>query len=109
MTPLGKKSAASFPRSAATRSSRRCIVGSPSRSSSPTSAAAIAARMPGVGLVTVSLLRSIVVRVMRGNMAGATFPALSSPSRLLYGRHLDDFLLGPGDGGLFDDHRLFLR
>src|ERR1700741_4851369 len=59
MHPLGKKRAASLPSSAAIRSSSRCVVGSPSRSSSPTSAAAIAARIPGVGLVTVSLLRSI--------------------------------------------------
>src|SRR5215510_7160909 len=62
MVPLGKKRAASCPSSAATRSSSRRIVGSPSRSSSPTSAVAMAARMAGVGFVTVSLRRSIAMR-----------------------------------------------
>src|SRR5512133_1186294 len=61
MTPLGKNSDASFPSNAATRSSSRRMVGSPSRSSSPTSAAAIAARIAGVGFVTVSLRRSMVM------------------------------------------------
>ena len=56
---LGKNSAASFPRSSATRASRRRVVGSPSRWSSPTSAAAMAWRMAAVGRVTVSLRRSM--------------------------------------------------
>src|SRR3954452_6896996 len=49
----------SLPSSSATRPSSRLIVGSSLYTSSPTSAAAIAALMPGVGFVTVSLRRSI--------------------------------------------------
>ena len=59
IVPVGKNSAASFPSSSATRASRRRVVGSPSRWSSPTSAAAMAWRMAAVGRVTVSLRRSI--------------------------------------------------
>ena len=47
------------PASRRSRSSSRCTVGSSPNTSSPTSAAAIAARMPGEGRVTVSLRRSM--------------------------------------------------
>ena len=55
IVPVGSQSAASFPSRSATRSCRRMMVGSSPFCSSPTSAAAIAARMPGVGRVSVSL------------------------------------------------------
>ena len=58
MIPLGKSTAASFPSRAATRSSSAFTVGSSPSASSPTSAVAIAARISGVGRVTVSLRRS---------------------------------------------------
>ena len=57
--PVGTKSAASFPSISAARSCRRLTVGSSPYTSSPTSASAIARRIEGVGLVTVSLRRSI--------------------------------------------------
>ena len=57
--PVGVNSAASWPSSSATRRSSSVTVGSSPKTSSPTSAAAIAARMAGVGRVTVSLRRSI--------------------------------------------------
>ena len=56
--PLGKSTAAPFPSRAATRSSSAFTVGSSPSASSPTSAVAIAARISGVGRVTVSLRRS---------------------------------------------------
>ena len=59
--PVGVKSAASCPNSAATRSCSALTVGSSPYTSSPTSAAAIAARIASVGRVTVSLRRSIGV------------------------------------------------
>src|SRR5262249_19567795 len=59
IVPDGTYTAASLPNSAATRSSSRLTVGSSWKTSSPTSAACMEARMPGVGRVTVSLRRSI--------------------------------------------------
>ncbi len=59
MLPEGTNSAASLPSSAAARSSSKLMVGSSPNTSSPTSAAAIAWRMPADGLVTVSLRRSM--------------------------------------------------
>lgn len=59
MLPLGTHSAASADSTAAIRSSSSRMVGSPSSTSSPTSAAAIAARICLLGLVTVSERRSI--------------------------------------------------
>src|SRR5947199_5345052 len=58
MVPVGTNSAASFPRISAARSSRRFTVGSSPYTSSPTSASAMARRISGVGLVTVSERRS---------------------------------------------------
>src|SRR5258706_2188631 len=57
--PLGRNSPASIPTISATRACRAFTVGSSPKTSSPTSAAAIAARIPAEGLVTVSLRRSI--------------------------------------------------
>src|SRR3954462_11381343 len=57
--PVGTNSAASFSNSSAARSCRRLTVGSSPKTSSPTSAAAMAARMAAEGRVTVSLRRSI--------------------------------------------------
>ena len=54
IVPLGRKTAASWPSSAATRSSSAVVVGSWRSCSSPTSAAAMAARIAGVGWVWVS-------------------------------------------------------
>src|SRR5947199_4085306 len=56
--PVGVNSAASCPNIAATRASSALTVGSSAYTSSPTSAAAIAARIPAVGFVTVSDRRS---------------------------------------------------
>src|SRR4029434_6060985 len=61
MVPEGTYSAASFPSNCAVPSWRRLTQGSSPKTSSPTSASAIARRMPGVGLVTVSLRRSIML------------------------------------------------
>ncbi len=55
MVPLGRKTASSLPRSSQTRSRSRLTVGSSIFCSSPTSASAMAFRMPGEGLVLVSL------------------------------------------------------
>src|SRR5215510_8203336 len=60
IVPLGTNSAAGLPSSSAARSCSRFTVGCSPYTSSPTSAAAIAARIAGVGRVTVSLRRSMV-------------------------------------------------
>ncbi len=57
--PVGVNNAAWCPNSPATRSSSRRTVGSSPKTSSPTSACAIAARIASVGAVTVSERRSI--------------------------------------------------
>src|SRR5579863_274473 len=56
--PEGTKSAASRAKISAARCWRRFIVGSSPYTSSPTMASAMARRISGVGLVTVSLRRS---------------------------------------------------
>src|SRR5262245_40225082 len=61
MVPEGTYSAASFPSNWAVTSWRRLTQGSSPKTSSPTSASAMARRMPGEGLVTVSLRRSIML------------------------------------------------
>src|SRR5579871_1164974 len=58
MEPDGTKRAASRSKISAARACRRLTVGSSPYTSSPTSASAMARRMAGVGLVTVSLRRS---------------------------------------------------
>src|SRR6185437_11856407 len=57
--PDGKKSPASMPNRSAQASCSRFTVGSSPKTSSPTSARAMASRIAGVGWVTVSLRRSI--------------------------------------------------
>src|SRR5256886_13000061 len=64
MVPLGTKSEASFPTISAARCCSRWIVGSSSQTSSPTSAAAIAARIDAVGSVNVSLRNSTVRAIL---------------------------------------------
>ena len=59
IVPLVANIAASLPSIWAARASSSFMVGSSPYTSSPTSAAAIAARMARVGWVTVSLLRSM--------------------------------------------------
>ena len=59
IVPVGNQRPASCPSSAATRSWSRLIDGSSPNWSSPTSAAAIASRIAGVGRVTVSERRSM--------------------------------------------------
>ena len=59
MVPVGTNSPASRPKISAARRSSRFTVGSSPYTSSPTSAAAIAIRISGVGRVTVSDRRSI--------------------------------------------------
>ena len=59
MVPLDVSSPASIPMSWAALSCSSLIEGSSPKTSSPTSASAIARRMASVGLVTVSLRKSI--------------------------------------------------
>ena len=59
IVPEATNRPASLPSSSAARSSRAMTVGSSPKTSSPTSASAIARRMAGDGFVTVSLRRSI--------------------------------------------------
>src|SRR5262249_20848847 len=58
---VGRKTASAWPRKRAARSSSASTVGSSRRCSSPTSAAAIAARISADGFVWVSERRSIIV------------------------------------------------
>ncbi len=58
--PEGKNRPASMPNVPAANSCSRITVGSSPKTSSPTSAAAIAARIAADGRVTVSLRRSII-------------------------------------------------
>src|SRR5258705_8225461 len=67
MVPDGTKSAASLAKSAAQVASSRFTVGSSPKTSSPTSAAWMAARIAGVGRVTVSLRKSITGSCMDGD------------------------------------------
>ena len=61
IVPDGTNRAASLARISAARSCSRRTVGSSRKTSSPTSASAIALRISAVGVVTVSLLRSITL------------------------------------------------
>src|SRR5581483_8408972 len=86
MVPEATKSAASLPNRSAARASRRFTVGSSSKTSSPTSAAAIAARMAGVGVVTVSERRSTMSCMTLPGLGGqAGRRALAGPPRPLAG------------------------
>src|SRR5689334_15568400 len=80
IVPLGSQSAASLPSRRATRSCSALMVGSSPYWSSPTGAAAMAARIPGVGRVTVSERRSIVSDV----------PACPFELGMVIGRDLDE-------------------
>jgi hypothetical protein len=62
IVPEGMNTPASCPSRSATRAQSARVVGSESDCSSPTSARAMASRIPGVGRVWVSLNRSIIVR-----------------------------------------------
>src|SRR5262249_18372306 len=64
MVAEGRKMLASLPSNAATCACKALVVGSSPRCSSPTTAWAMACRMPGVGCVTVSLYRSIMLNVL---------------------------------------------
>ena len=85
MVPDATKRPASFPSRAAARSSSALTVGSSPKTSSPTSASAIARRIAGVGLVTVSERRSIRGMVRRGyrgrghGVSGGPFGARHDP------------------------------
>jgi hypothetical protein len=75
--PEGKKSPASCPKRAASTSCRRFTVGSSPKTSSPTSARAIASRIAREGCVTVSLRRSIMALLdskVTMNWSAATLP-----------------------------------
>src|SRR5262245_40773167 len=103
MVPDGTKRAASLPSRAATRSCRRRTVGSSPKTSSPTSAAAMAARMPGVGLVTVSLRKSMSASGMRFSDRGLSLSLLQKPplAELLHEDVPADEILQSPDGGVF--------
>src|SRR5690606_27713745 len=75
MVPLGRNSAASFPNKCAASSSSPRTVGSSPKTSSPTWARGMASRIASVGLVTVSLLRSMI------SWASAPRPRERPPSR----------------------------
>jgi hypothetical protein len=71
IVPEGQKSAASMPMVSADSASSFWTVGSSPRTSSPTTASAMARRIFSVGLVTVSLLKSeyvIIIRLLRGSI-----------------------------------------
>ena len=77
MVPEATKRPASLPSSSAARSSRALTVGSSPKTSSPSSAAAMARRIAGVGWVTVSERRSILGmprRIARGAREGPDGP-----------------------------------
>ncbi len=75
IVPLATKTAASLPSSRAAIASSRLTVGSSPKTSSPTSAVAIASRMAGVGWVTVSLRRSITFIALGLLDLAACYPA----------------------------------
>src|SRR5262249_12004269 len=74
MVPEGTNRPAGWPSIAAASSSRRRTVGSSPKTSSPTSARAIASRIAGVGLVNVSLRKS-AIREREGGVGMAILAA----------------------------------
>src|SRR5579859_2856614 len=114
IVPLGTYTAAALPTSAATRSSRSVTVGSSPHTSSPTSAAAIAARIPASGTVSVSLRRSTVTRascgaapmvVVRDHARAIATGALGAVQRLVGEREQLTGAVGVlGEGGAADAH-----
>src|SRR6185369_14259557 len=89
--PEGTNTAASKPRSSATSASSAMTVGSSPSTSSPTSAAAIALRIPSLGRVTVSLRKSVAIgtspRLLR---RGGSRPALALSLQLRKQDHVAD-------------------
>src|SRR5262245_57116066 len=81
IVPDGTNRAASLPSNCATRSSRRLTVGSSPNTSSPSSAAFMAARIPAVGRLTVPLRRSI-----RSVMVSPPEPTVSRPAWMVNAR-----------------------
>src|ERR1700687_5810044 len=65
MVPLGRNSAAALPRRAAAISSSRLTMGSSPNTSSPSGAVAMAWRISGLGVVTVSERRSVTTRIIQ--------------------------------------------
>src|SRR5690606_28026575 len=80
----GKKSACSLPSRSQMRRSRRRTVGSPSRTSSPTTAFTIAVRISGVGRVTVTLRRSATIATANEDMDGNLSSFAATSTRLEY-------------------------
>ena len=86
IVPDGAYRAASLPRRSATYSSRRLIVGSSPKTSSPRGASDIARRIPSVGRVTVSLRRSIKVCLLLSapwSESSSLLPHPGPPCRVL--------------------------
>src|SRR5688572_10798402 len=80
--PVGKKSPASMPKRSAQTSCRRFTVGSSPKTSSPTSAEAMAWRMPGEGWVTVSERRSMAFMAPFYNLRPTPGGAMKLRSKL---------------------------
>src|SRR5262245_43459981 len=95
-------SAASLPSSAATRPSSSLTEGSSRKTSSPTSAACMAARIPGVGRVTVSLRKSIGVSAFILLLCRGLVLVLEEPAPVLFDQADADALEAPQrhDGGV---------
>src|SRR3990172_8929452 len=89
IVPEATKRPASFPNRSAARASRRWTVGASSQTSSPTSAAAIAARISGVGVVRGSERRS-TMSCMQRLLGGERRLLLASPAGPLAARKLLD-------------------
>src|SRR5947209_5021780 len=87
MVAVGRKTASSWPTSGAARASSSLTVGSSRLCSSPTAAAAIAARISGVGRVDVSERSSITPEILAGSP-----PALAVYHRRVAARRLLPFV-----------------
>lgn len=81
MVPVGTNRAASLPSSAAMRDSSSFTVGSSPNTSSPTSASAMARRMPSLGLVSVSDRRSTTRSTPAGGVADVRRRSECKPRR----------------------------
>jgi len=80
MVPEGTNRPASLPNSSAASASKCATLGSSPRTSSPTSASAIATRICAVGLVTVSLRMSTQRSLGAGSCALLTLTRLTAYS-----------------------------
>src|SRR5688572_7955262 len=83
--PDGKSSADSKPKISAARACRRLTLGSSPKTSSPSSAAIIAWRIPADGRVTVSDRKSTVMAEAFGKLAGNVGERLAQLAQLLVG------------------------